>query len=118
MKKYTESHEWIDEAGKVGVTAHALELLGDIVFIELPEEGDELSVGESIAVIESHKAASDIYAPVSGTVTAVNQAIVDAPEDIEVTDDLWLFDMTPNNPADVDTLMDEAGYKAFIESEV
>ncbi len=117
MKRYTESHEWIDEDGRVGVSAHALELLGDIVFIELPEEGDELPMGESVAVIESHKAASDIYAPVSGVVKAVNQAIVDAPEDIEATSDLWLFDMTPNNPEDINALMDEAGYKEFIESE-
>ena len=117
MKKYTQSHEWIDENGKVGVTAHALELLGDIVFIELPEEGDELTAGESIAVIESHKAASDIYAPVSGVVTAINQAVVDAPEEIAATDDLWLFDMTPNAPEERNALMDEAEYKDFIESE-
>ena len=117
MKKYTQTHEWIDETGKVGVSSHALELLGDIVFIELPEEGNELSAGESVAVIESHKAASDVYTPVSGTVSAVNQDIVDTPEDIEASVDLWLFTITPNAPEDRDALMDEAEYKEFIENE-
>ncbi|NQY82182.1 MAG: glycine cleavage system protein H [Alphaproteobacteria bacterium] len=116
MKKFTRSHEWIDEKGQVGVSTHALDVLGDIVFVELPEEGAELSAGESIAVIESHKAASDIYAPVDGTVTTLNQDAVDAPEDITASDDLWLFTITPKDPDALDGLMDGEAYRQFIES--
>ena len=117
--KYTQSHEWVrqeaDGSVTVGITDHAQELLGDLVFIELPEVGREVSAREEIAVVESVKAASDIYAPVAGTVSAVNQAVTDAPE--QVNDDAyaaWLFKLTPANPAETGQLLDAAAYESFI----
>jgi glycine cleavage system H protein len=113
--RYTESHEWVKkEAGgtvTVGITDHAQEALGDLVFIELPAVGRKLAAGEACAVVESVKAASDIYAPVSGEVVAVNQAVTDTPESIN-TDAYgnWLFKLKPANAADVDKLLDAAAY--------
>lgn len=116
MKKYTESHEWIDEKGQVGLSSHALERLGDIVFVELPDEGESIEAKKACAVIESHKAASDIYAPVSGKVIARNAEAIDHPEGITADDDLWLFTITPDDPAERERLMDEAAYKKFLSS--
>lgn len=116
--KYTSSHEWIrveaDGALTVGVTDHAQEALGDVVFLELPEAGRKLGAGEACAVIESVKAASDIYAPVAGEVLAANQEAIDAPESVN-TDAYaaWLFKIKPDNAADLAGLLDAAGYAAI-----
>lgn len=113
--KYTKSHEWVrqeaDGTVTVGITDHAQEALGDIVFLELPEAGRTVKAGEECAVVESVKAASDIYAPVSGEVVARNDAAIDAPE--AVNQDAyaaWLFKLKPGNPAEIGALLDAAAY--------
>lgn len=118
--RYASTHEWVrrenDGSLTVGITDHAQELLGDLVFIELPEKGKACSAGGQIAVVESVKAASDIYAPVSGSVTEVNQSVADAPE--QVNEDAyaaWLFRIKPVDAGDVDKLLDAAGYRLAIE---
>ena len=117
--KYTRSHEWIrtesDGTITVGITDHAQELLGDLVFIELPEVGKTLAAEQEAAVVESVKAASDVYAPVAGTITAVNSDLVSSPE--AVNQDAyaaWLFKMKPAKAADLDTLLDAAAYEQLI----
>jgi glycine cleavage system H protein len=117
--RYTSSHEWIrteaDGTLTIGVTDHAQEALGDVVFLELPEAGREVTAGEAIAVIESVKAASDIYAPVAGEIIASNQEAVDAPESVNADAyAAWLFKIKPANAADVDALLDAADYEAAI----
>ena len=117
--KYTKSHEWIrvedDGTLTIGVTDHAQEALGDVVFLELPDAGRAVAAGEAIAVIESVKAASDIYAPVAGEIIASNQEAVDAPESVNADAyGTWLFKIKPANAADVDGLLDAAGYEAAI----
>lgn len=117
--KYTKSHEWIrieaDGTLTIGVTDHAQEALGDIVFLELPEAGRKLSAGEACAVIESVKAASDIYSPVGGEVLAANEEAVDAPESLNADPySNWLFKLKPDNAAEAAALMDAAGYEAEI----
>ena len=120
--KYAKTHEWarLDADGlvTVGISDHAQEALGDIVFLELPEVGRTLQAGEECAVVESVKAASDIYAPIAGEVVATNQAALDAPE--LVNQDAyanWLFKLQPANAADLDALLDAAGYAQVAESE-
>ena len=115
--KYTKSHEWVRVEGDgtitVGITEHAQELLGDLVFVELPEVGKEFAAEQEAAVVESVKAASDVYAPISGTVTSVNTSVSDSPE--AVNQDAyaaWLFKMKPANIADVDALLDATAYAA------
>jgi glycine cleavage system H protein len=115
--KYTKSHEWVraeaDGTITVGITEHAQDLLGDLVFIDLPDLGKTLSAEEEAAVVESVKAAADVYAPVSGTITEVNAALADSPE--LVNQDAyaaWLFKMKPANLADVDALLEAAEYIA------
>ncbi|WP_198731923.1 glycine cleavage system protein GcvH [Paracoccus tegillarcae] len=116
--KYTEDHEWLRAEGDeivVGITAHASEQLGDVVFIELPEEGREVAAGEEIVVIESVKAASDITAPVAGVITAVNNDLGDAPGG--VNDDAmaaWFFKIKPSEASAIEAFMDEDAYKALI----
>ncbi|WP_153112101.1 glycine cleavage system protein GcvH [Propionivibrio limicola] len=115
--KYTKSHEWVrvetDGTVTVGITDHAQELLGDLVFVELPEVGKELAAEQEAAVVESVKAASDVYAPIAGTITETNPAVVDAPESVnQDAYAAWLFKMKPANPADVDALLDAAAYTA------
>jgi glycine cleavage system H protein len=117
--RYTSSHEWIrteaDGTLTIGVTDHAQEALGDVVFLELPEAGREVAAGEAIAVIESVKAASDIYAPVAGVIITSNQEAVDAPESVNADAyAAWLFKIKPANAADVNALLDAAGYEAAI----
>jgi glycine cleavage system H protein len=113
--KYTASHEWVrleaDGTIAVGITEFAQDALGDIVFVDLPKVGQTLTAGKDCAVIESVKAAGDIYAPVTGEVVAVNDAVIDAPESIN-TDafSAWLFKIKPANAADLDALMDAAAY--------
>jgi glycine cleavage system H protein len=117
--KYTESHEWIrteaDGTLAIGITDHAQEALGDLVFIELPQVGRTAKAGEAIAVVESVKAASDIYAPVAGAVAAVNTAVVEAPEQVNADAYAqWLFKLKPANAADTGTLLDAAAYAKLI----
>lgn len=114
--KYTQSHEWVkqeaDGTVTIGITDHAQEALGDIVFLELPEPGLMVKVGEECAVVESVKAASDIYAPLAGEVVARNEDAMGAPEsvnqDVYAT---WLFKLKPANPADMHLLLDAAAYE-------
>lgn len=114
-RKYTASHEWVkveaDGAVTVGISDFAQDALGDIVFVDLPKVGQVLAAGKDCCVIESVKAAGDVYAPVAGTVTAVNDAVVDAPDSINANAfDAWLFKMTPANAADVDGLLSPEDY--------
>lgn len=116
--KYTSSHEWIrvesDGTLTIGVTDHAQEALGDVVFLELPDAGRRVESGEACAVIESVKAASDIYAPVAGEVIEANQAAVDAPELVNADAFAnWLFRIRPDN-ADLGKVMDAAAYAALV----
>ena len=120
--KYAKSHEWLrleaDGSVTVGITDHAQEALGDLVFIELPEVGKALAAGQEAAVVESVKAAADVYAPVSGTVTAINDAVVDAPETLnQDAYAAWLFKLAPAADADLGALLDAAAYGAVADSE-
>ena len=113
--KYTASHEWVrkeaDGSLTIGITDHAQEALGDLVFIELPDKGRELQAGEACAVVESVKAASDIYAPVSGKVVDINPVVTDKPESInEDAYGNWLFRLQPATAGEIDALMDAAAY--------
>lgn len=119
--KYAKTHEWarLDADGlvTVGISDHAQEALGDIVFLELPKIGSQLKAGQECAVVESVKAASDIYAPIAGEVVATHQAAVDAPE--LVNQDAyanWLFKLKPANLAELDALLDAAGYANVAEN--
>jgi len=118
--KYAASHEWVlqnaDGTVTIGITDHAQEALGDLVFVELPEVGAVFEAEKEIAVVESVKAAADVYAPIAGEVVEVNQAVVDAPE--AVNQDpyaAWLFKFKPANAADLDKLLDAAGYQAIAD---
>lgn len=116
---YDASHEWIsleDGIATVGITDHAQDQLGDLVFVELPEVGDEISQGDSCAVVESVKAASDVYAPLTGEVVAVNEDLPDAPEQINESpyDDGWLFKIRVTGSTD--HLMDADAYEKHINS--
>ncbi len=120
--KYTASHEWVkteaDGTITVGITQHAQELLGDMVFVENPAVGRKVKAGEECAVVESVKAAADVYAPVAGTVTAANGDLDGAPEKInEDPYGAWMFRMKPDNAADLGKLMDAAAYQAHVDSE-
>ena len=115
--KYAASHEWVnteaDGTLTIGVSDHAQEALGDIVFLELPAVGRVVKAGETVAVIESVKAASDIYAPVSGEVIAIYDAAVDAPDSVNADAyAAWLFKVKPSNIAELDALLDAAAYTA------
>jgi glycine cleavage system H protein len=118
--KYTASHEWVllnaDGTVTVGITDHAQEALGDLVFVELPEVGATFEAEKEIAVVESVKAAADVYAPLAGEVTEVNEAVVDAPESVnQDAYAAWLFKLKPANAADLDKLLDAAAYQAISE---
>ena len=120
--KYTASHEWVkieaDGTITIGITDHAQELLGDMVFVEAPAAGRKLTAGEECAVVESVKAAADVYAPVAGEVTAANADLENAPEAINNEPyAAWIFKMKPDNAADVDALMDATAYQAHVDSE-
>ncbi len=114
--RYTESHEWLrreaDGTVTVGITDHAQEQLGDIVFVEAPKPGRKVKAGEAVGVVESVKAASDIYAPVAGEVLAANAELADAPE--KVNQDAygaWMYRLRPDNGAEIDKLLDAAAYE-------
>jgi len=120
MSRYfTEDHEWIDvdgDIGTVGISEYAQSQLGDIVFVEVPEEGKEVAKGDEAAVVESVKAASDVYSPVSGTVLEGNAALGDNPGLVneEPEGDGWFFKLTLTDPEELKGLMDEAAYAAFV----
>ncbi|MFP5427408.1 MAG: glycine cleavage system protein GcvH [Gammaproteobacteria bacterium] len=117
--RFAESHEWArleaDGSVTVGISDHAQEALGDVVFVELAEVGKVFAAGDAAGVVESVKAASDIYAPVSGEVIAVNEELADSPEQLnEAPYSAWIFKLKPANPAELDKLLDAAGYAAAI----
>ncbi len=119
--KYTKDHEWVRAEGDayvVGISAHAAEQLGDVVFVELPDKGKSFSQGDDMAVVESVKAASDVYAPISGEIIDTNQAIVDEPAKVneDPGDAAWFVKIKPSNASELDGLMDEAAYKEFAEN--
>ena len=118
--KFSKDHEWVRLEGDVatiGITDHAQQALGDVVFVELPELGREVTAGEACAVVESVKAASDVYAPVTGKVVEVNAALADNPGAINAdpTGEGWFFRIEPANPAEIEALMDDAAYHRFVE---
>ncbi|KMN19184.1 glycine cleavage system protein GcvH [Pseudomonas weihenstephanensis] len=117
--RFAESHEWArleaDGTVTVGISDHAQEALGDVVFVELAEVGKVFAAGDTAGVVESVKAASDIYSPVSGEVIAVNEALADNPEQVNSDPyDSWIFKLKPSNAAELDKLLDAAGYKTAI----
>ena len=121
--RYANTHEWVRPEGEgvftVGITEHAQELLGDMVFVELPDEGDEISAGDDVAVAESVKAASDVYAPITGEVVAVNEELEDSPELVNADPygDGWLFKVKAEDPSEVEALLTADDYQGSIEDE-
>ena len=117
--KYAKSHEWVKEEGEemvIGLTDYAQSELGDLVFVNLPEEGDELTVGEAFADVESVKAVSDVYAPVAGTVSEINEELLDAPEKInEAPYEAWLVRV--KDVTEKEALLSAEEYQTFVESE-
>lgn len=120
--RYTKEHEWVrledDGTATIGITDHAQEALGDIVFVELPEAGRVLVEGESCAVVESVKAASDIYAALAGTVLEANELLAEDPSLVnrDPEDEAWFFRIDPTDPDAIQALMDEEAYQSFVES--
>ena len=121
--KFLKSHEWarLEDGGRVtvGISDHAQNALGDLVYVELPNVGDHVEAGAGVAVVESVKAASDVYAPVSGTVVAVNEALTDAPETInsDAFGEGWIFALKADDPAQLDELLSPDDYAEQIEDE-
>jgi len=121
--RYTKTHEWIerleDGSLRIGITDHAQDLLGDMVYIELPEVGTELDVGEECTVVESVKAASDVYSPIAGEVVAVNEALEDSPDDVNKSPygDGWLFQIKPSNEAAFEALIEANEYAELAAAE-
>jgi glycine cleavage system H protein len=119
--KYTNEHEWIrveGDVGTIGITNYAQEQLGDVVFVDVPQVGRKVTKGESIAVVESVKAASDIFAPVTGEIVDANKALSDSPGDVnaEPMGKGWFFKIKLANKSELDGLMDEKAYDAFVKS--
>lgn len=121
--RYATTHEWVRPEGDgtftVGITEHAQELLGDMVFVELPEVGSQVSAGDDVAVAESVKAASDVYAPISGEIIAVNDELEDAPEQVNADPfgDGWLFKIKADDPEEFEDLLDAEGYENSIDED-
>ena len=120
IERYTKDHEWIrveDGVGTVGITEHAQQQLGDIVFVEVPEPGRQAKRGEAVAVVESVKAASDVFAPISGEVIEVNAAIAAEPAlvNADAQGKAWFFKVKISDAAELDGLMDEAAYQEFVK---
>ena len=119
--KYTKEHEWLKvdgNTGTIGITDHAQESLGDIVFVELPKVGSDISAGQTFGSVESVKAVSDLYAPVSGTVTEVNEALNTTPEDVNKNAHAaWMIKVTLRDPAEADQLLSAADYEKFAGEE-
>ena len=120
--KYTEEHEWVlveEDIATIGITDFAQEQLGDVVFVELPEVGDELEAGKSFGVFESVKAVSDVYAPVSGEVVEINDDLPDEPEILNNSpyEDGWMIKIKLSDSSELDDLMDVADYQEFVEKD-
>ena len=119
--KYTKEHEWIKidgTTGTIGITDHAQNSLGDIVFVELPKVGTEITAGQTFGSVESVKAVSDLYAPVSGTVTEINEALNTSPEQVNAdAHGAWMINVTLKNPAEANSLMSAADYEQFAADE-
>jgi glycine cleavage system H protein len=117
-RKYTKEHEWITADGTVGITHHAQDSLGDIVFVELPKVGAELTMGKTFGTVESVKAVSDLYAPASGTVTAVNEALATAPEQVNKdAHAAWMVKIKMKDPAEMNALLSAVDYEKFVSEE-
>src|SRR5271157_4496544 len=117
-RKYTKEHEWITADGAIGITNHAQESLGDIVFVELPKVGTEITAGKSFGTVESVKAVSDLYAPVSGTVTAVNEALATAPEQVNKdAHGAWMAKIKVKDAAEMNALLSAPDYDKFVSEE-
>ena len=119
--RFTKDHEWVELSGDVatiGVTAYAAEQLGDVVFVETPEAGKAVKAGEQLAVVESVKAASDVYAPISGEVIEANAALAEAPETVNAAPEAagWFAKLRVANPAEVEALMDRPAYEAYLQT--
>lgn len=117
--KYTKDHEWVRMEGDVatvGITNYAQEQLGDVVFVEVPEAGTHYDAGAEAAVVESVKAASEVYSPLAGDIVEGNQAVADDPSLVnsDPEGEGWFFKIKPDNPSDLDTMLDEAAYKALL----
>ena len=121
--RYAKSHEWVQDNGDgtatVGISSHAQESLGDIVFVELPDTGAELEAGEEFGVVESVKAASDVYSPISGEVLEVNEALEDSPELInsDPYGEGWIMKLSLPNASELEQLLDAKGYQAIVDAE-
>ncbi len=120
-RKYTSSHEWVKMEGNqavVGISDYAQDALGDIVFVELPVVGMKLEKGQTFGVVESVKAASDVFAPISGEVESINEKLNESPDTVnkDAFGEGWMLKVTPSNPAELDSLMDAATYKSKIEA--
>ncbi|ABS26724.1 glycine cleavage system protein GcvH [Anaeromyxobacter sp. Fw109-5] len=120
--KYTREHEWARQKGSrivIGITDFAQDQLGDVVFVELPEIGDTVKKGESFGVVESTKAVSELFAPISGKVVEVNDPLADAPETInsDPYEEGWMIAVEPSDPKEVEALMDVRAYRAFVEEQ-
>lgn len=117
MQKFSEEHEWVivdGNIGTVGLSSYAIEQLGDITFLELPELEDEVGAGDSVAFVESVKAASDVYSPVSGTITEINETLLDTPELLNQDANAnWVFKLELSNADELDELMDDATYTEY-----
>lgn len=116
--KYTKEHEWISADGSIGITDYAQQSLGDIVFVELPKPGSEITAGKTFGSVESVKAVSDLFAPASGTVTQVNGDLATAPEKInQDANNSWMIKIKLKNPGELNALMSAADYEKFIAEE-
>lgn len=118
--KYTETHEWIETEGNtgvIGITNHAQKQLGDIVYIELPKVGRQIKAGEEVAVLESTKAAADVYSPISGTILEVNEALKNQPELINQDSEKsgWLYKIQVSDPSEIEKLLDKSSYELLIK---
>lgn len=121
--KYTNDHEWVREEGDllvIGISDYAQDSLGEIVYIELPSEGDEITKGDPFGAVESTKAVSDLYAPVSGDVMEVNEVLLDSPETINADPygEAWMIKVKPYDPGELADLMESAGYTEYVEKEM
>ncbi|MGD0599526.1 MAG: glycine cleavage system protein GcvH [Terriglobales bacterium] len=117
-RKYTKEHEWITPDGTMGITDHAQESLGDIVFVELPKVGTEITMGKTLGTVESVKAVSDVYAPVSGTVTGVNEDLATSPEKVNKdAHGAWMVKIKLKDPAEMNALLSAADYEKFVSEE-
>jgi glycine cleavage system H protein len=117
-RKYTKEHEWITADGTMGITDHAQEALGDIVFVELPKVGTEITMGKTLGTVESVKAVSDVYAPVSGTVTGVNEDLATSPEKVNKdAHAAWMVKIKVKDPAEMNALLSAADYEKFVSEE-